>query len=156
MRGGAHDGCQVTRVLFRTHCTALCENRGWIGGRPFNANQYSLCEKQCSQTIRFGLESLEKVARLQHNENLVICSQSLYLIPISAMRWDSQLPDTSRGCQASSNLPTNAAPKYPNISYFGLSPRMIMLAERCKPEELLFTFSALSHSLIRSIATAHN
>lgn len=132
---------------------ALCENRGWIGGRPFTANLYSLCEKQCSQTIRFGLESLEKTARLQHNENIVVCSQSQYSIPISAMRWDSQLPSTRRGCQASSNLPTS---KYPDISNFGLSPRMIMLAEICEPEELLFTsFFAPSHSLNCGNTTAH-
>lgn len=121
---------------------ALCENRGWIGGRPFNANLHSLCQKQCSQTIRFGLKFRERCSTTTqwYGPHLVVRFQSQYSIPISTMRWESQLPNTRRGCQASSNLSMNAAAQYPNISYFSLSTRMIMLAEACERDEILFTF----------------
>lgn len=101
-------------------------------------------KKQSSQTICFGLDFGETCSTTtQRYAHLVVGFHSQCCIPISAMRWESRLPNTRRGCQASSNLSMNAAARDPNISHFSLSARMIMLAQACERDEIPFPFKIL-------------
>lgn len=110
----------------------------WLSGDPSSASG-PMYGRHCARTqagLAAGCSMLIHIHSAKKNKAAnTICFGTQYCVAVPAMRWESRLADTRRGCQASSNLSMNVAAREPNISHFGLSARMIMLPEACARDQ---------------------